>query len=878
MPQKPQIVDITKSFVPGDPNAFVQNLVNTDREDGEEKTLPLVPYEGYNFLPTSYGYKSFFGTNAQFGISALGSRVQHVLLYQIPTYKSRLIVLCEDGIWVCTADGQHTSWVQVVMHTFDANIYEEWTWCVIENILYMYKQGTAQVYKTAIGTWTIPAGAPTVGDIVGLPSAYQAFVVTDGNLGADTDFWNGNYYEIFLQYSDGTDFGLQETSNWGLSPADGDTSFSIAVSGTPPNTADRVRVYIYDDDLGDTFYKDFLLSAFPLSILDLTGFSLAAGFEAQTLYEDGAPSTPEVILTNDLTITSFVPSFLNMAGQLGIFKAGLRLGMWDSANSVSWSSNLDLTDFTPSIENLAGNTIFGSVVGRIVHCRGHGEGFIVYSTKSIVGATFSASGNLLWDAKKILDNTGISFSRAVSTGKTDSEHFVFATTGIYALGKYNPLAGKYEAEPIIPEVYDFLKESRDPVYLTVLQDRYLCFSLIADTYLYGKQSFSTGWANPYVAVVDWYVPSVTYPAPTEFLLPEQIYEIIRDEMSGSSSTKRKDGEWIPRYTTTVDRMDDRYYSFASDWIGISTAGLASYDDYSTYFNKLAVELTLGDMNKYLNPRRPTSPPDADRYGRLYTKTGIRAFWNSLSQDPNENNEAMLYLQEGEWAAFIRHQVANKTRLLAYEGEVTVAYLGTFLDFITTSIVDVGSIRTVYYNIRFLVSGIPTVVFSSNYQFQLTPPVPYTFVRVPYYVSGVNQSLNIHPFGLVTLTAIDVDPVLTNRFGYITVTYNSGTGLWTNASYDYETTTDTVIGDLVTGEGNNEWLITEGVSDKAAKEIILRRTFIKAFRITKTVQVLYVNGVSSTTTTTYTSADVTGQYGYSQQRALVTHWDRVIFGH
>ena len=125
MPQKPQIVDITKSYLPGDPNAFVQNLVNTDREDGEEKTLPLVPYEGYNFLPTSYGYKSFFGTNSQFGISALSSRVQHVLLYQIPTYKSRLIALCEDGIWVCTADGQHTSWVQVVTHTFDANIYEE---------------------------------------------------------------------------------------------------------------------------------------------------------------------------------------------------------------------------------------------------------------------------------------------------------------------------------------------------------------------------------------------------------------------------------------------------------------------------------------------------------------------------------------------------------------------------------------------------------------------------------------------------------------------------------------------------------------------------------------------------------------------------------
>ena len=69
MAQRAQVIDITKSYLPGDPNAYVQSLVNTDREDGEEKTLPVLPYEGINFLPTAYGQKSYFGTNSTLTIA-----------------------------------------------------------------------------------------------------------------------------------------------------------------------------------------------------------------------------------------------------------------------------------------------------------------------------------------------------------------------------------------------------------------------------------------------------------------------------------------------------------------------------------------------------------------------------------------------------------------------------------------------------------------------------------------------------------------------------------------------------------------------------------------------------------------------------------------
>ena len=352
MVQRAQVIDITKSYLPGDPNAFVQSLINTEREDGEEKTLPVLAYEGYNFLPTSYGYRSYFGVNAELDVGTLSSNVQFILSYQLTNYETVLIALCEDGIWMVDANTAAAPWVHSVVFNnltpapyYTPGVFEMWTWCVIENVLYMYQQGRASAWKT----------------------------------------------------------------------------------------------------------------------------SESAGV---------------------LSIATHTPDFLNMTGQMGIFKAGLRLGFWDSADSVSWSSNLDLTSFTPSIENLAGNTKFGEVVGRIVTIRQHGEGFVIYATKSIVGVSRNDSGNMLFDGKKIFENIGVSYSRAVTFGQSDAEHFVYATNGIYRVGKFNALSGKHEVEPLVPEVYDFLKESRDAIYLDTVNSRYVFFHILNPDYVYGLTSFT----------------------------------------------------------------------------------------------------------------------------------------------------------------------------------------------------------------------------------------------------------------------------------------------------------------------------------------------------------------------------------------------------
>lgn len=896
MTQRAQIIDITKTYLPGDPNSFVQNLVNTDREDGEEKSLPVMPYEGYNFLPTNYGYKSFFGTNAKLNIAALGFRAQWILLYQLPSFKNRMIALCEDGIWVCTPDGTYGTWVQVVTHSFDPAIYEEWTWCVIENILYMYLQGGSVVYKTEVGTWTIPAA---LGGLIGDPTTYQTFTLTEGSTGSATDFWASNMYDVFVQYTDGVDFSLEGTIASGFVASTNNVSFDIDVSGTAPTPATTARIIIYDYDVATYYYQDFLLSGFPISIPDLTSFTITSGFEAQTLVE----TIPETILSNDLTITSFTPSFLSMAGQMGIFKAGTRLGMWDSANSVSWSSNLDLSDFTPSIENLAGNTIFGDVIGRIVTCHSHGDGFVVYSTKSVVGARFTVEGNLLWETKKVLDSSGISHSHAITVGKDDNDHFFFGTTGIYNVGKYNPLEGKYTGEAILPELYDYLKESRDPVYLTVLEDRYLCFSLISSDYIYGKQSFYTGATNPYLLTVDWYIPSNDYPTPTYKLLPDQVWEIIKSEMAGVNRAKRE-GEWVPLYTTTVDIMDDRYYSFWRNWIGEKSTRL-DYNDYSTYFNSIPVNLTSGDITTYIDAARPGSPPDIYRYGEPRTSTGIRAFWGYAGGDEKENNEALVYGQESEWDAYVKHATANKERLEAYTNvEETIV---TSTPVLTTG----GTNLSVTWGLPNSGNGTWTVsigiveIASGTWSYVSTLVDNIATLTVTNWPSwgtagvGVSTPSKTSAFGwqggkLQTFSGVTQ---WSGSSGWINGAWEptQSSGTWSEltlvtspANSDITTPVPTVIGTFITGKGSNEWLTSEGTSNYAAREIILRRTFNKAYEVTKhvstRVQKTYTavgSNVSLTTvttvTTTYTVAEVTGSYGYSQYRALVTQWDRIKFG-
>ena len=343
MAQIVKVVDLTKSYMPGDPNAFPDNLHFTQREDAPDQFLPILMYEGYNFLPTSYGYRSYFGTESALTLEALPKPCDEIITFQSDTYQNVLIAFCSDGIRTATAGA--TVWTLAVPLPDDyTNLgkYKQYTWCVIENNLYIYRQGHTHVIE----------------------------------------------------------------------------------------------------------------------------------------------------IDSNLAITYHVPSFLNMAGQMGIFRGNGRLCFWDSENSVSWSSAFNLFDLTPSIENMVGNTIFLGVLGRIVNIIPHGEGYVVYATRSIVGVTYSTTGTVVWDASTITSAGGITHPKAACVGQGNEQHFAYTTVGIVTIGHFNALSKSYAMEVILPELFDFLKESRDPVYLQCHAARFLYFSLINDNYINGITSFS----------------------------------------------------------------------------------------------------------------------------------------------------------------------------------------------------------------------------------------------------------------------------------------------------------------------------------------------------------------------------------------------------
>jgi hypothetical protein len=339
--QNTKFIDVTKTFLPVDPNSFPESMQGTSGEDNPEQRIPSSAYEGFNFLPTSYGYKSYFGTTGKLNIDNLPSRADYIILFQTQTFENLLIALTEEGVFI--KNGAATgAWTQLLSYLppTDASMHFNWSFVVISNVFYAYQQNRPSYVKIAS-----LAAAP--------------------------------YY-----------------------------TYSYAT-----------------------------------------------------------------------------PNFLNMSGQIGIFRAGGRLGFWDSADSVGWSNQDDFTDFTPSIETLAGNSVFSDVNGRIVTIKPHGPGFMIYASKSIVYIQENAESTYQWTPQVVLSNSGVSYPTDIAIAVPDTRHFAYTSTGLYEIEK---AIGKI----IVPEVTDFLKEANGPIYPRILEGRYLFLQTIDQNYINGQAVFT----------------------------------------------------------------------------------------------------------------------------------------------------------------------------------------------------------------------------------------------------------------------------------------------------------------------------------------------------------------------------------------------------
>jgi len=355
MAQTVKLIDISRSYIPIDPNSFPESMHSTQAEDAPEGRIPVVPYDGYNFMPTAYGYMSYFGINSILNVNPLTGlttpfallNVDDVFVVQGLTLQNTMVALCEDGIYTKYA-ASTGAWDKVIALTVPASgVHKNYTYCVIGNEVYIYRAGELNV-------WVMRAA------------------------------------------------------------------------------------------------------------------------------EDFVPT----VLTPS--------SNLNMPAQQGIFKAGGRLGIWDSANSIAWSDIDDKMDFVPDLETGVGAAIFQHIVGKITVCLQHGNGFMVYCTRSIVHVKRNADANFLWASETVFNENGLSYLGQATTGQPDTTHFAYTTFGLIKIE--NGIA-----EYIIPEVFSYLKETRDPIFVRVLEGRYLFLEFINANYVLGIPNFS------YVSV-----PSTTF--------------------------------------------------------------------------------------------------------------------------------------------------------------------------------------------------------------------------------------------------------------------------------------------------------------------------------------------------------------------------------
>ena len=209
----------------------------------------------------------------------------------------------------------------------------------------------------------------------------------------------------------------------------------------------------------------------------------------------------DVEAENGLEITEFIPQFITATSQLGMFRLGARLAFWDGENAIAWSSPDELYNFAPSVITGANVTTFNSITGRIASIRPHGRHAVCYSSKGVILLQVEPSETFFVKAVPILENTGTAYAKQSVEGVPNTTHFCYTGTGIYKIESGKP-------ELIVPEVFDYFKPyTSQPVYLKLLQGRYLAFEIMDANALNGVAQFSKEFIPSTSIVLEGFTPS-----------------------------------------------------------------------------------------------------------------------------------------------------------------------------------------------------------------------------------------------------------------------------------------------------------------------------------------------------------------------------------
>lgn len=526
--QNTDIIDLRRSYIPQDPNAFPITMQTTQAEDSPEQRIPVLPYDGYNFMPTPQGYASFFGVNAKFPINNI---------YYVEHQDAIPEIVYDDWIWPESATEEAVKeWIIgpefYASGTWENFVTIDWGYDNEEELLADFPEYhgdiRAFIYYEA---WGVPADfiAEFGSDVTVIPDGYVIPAVPEilENIGTEGEvdylfFIQTQTYENIL-------IALCDDGIW-----------------TARANAENEWVHVIDLDIPD----EDAHREWSYCVIDNEVYVYRQAEEVIWIANEA----------NNYVFTEATPTGINMEGQLGIFKAGGRLGFWDSENSTAWSSLTDKTAFGDS-ETLSAATIFQDIVGRIVTILQHGDGFIIYCTKSIVLVRRIVQSAFLFSGSSLYNNNGISYRREVCYGDPDTQHFAMTTQGFVEISNG-------QAQTSMPEIATWLKESKQPVFLRMLNGRYLHFQFLDARYLVSRVNFTTEvtdgstyqWAKATKALDDWNSGDSQHACPALKAVERQIEQIYLYRLYGYTNRSQASivGQvpiWEDRIASLIDSAD-----------------------------------------------------------------------------------------------------------------------------------------------------------------------------------------------------------------------------------------------------------------------------------------------------------------------------------
>lgn len=117
--------------------------------------------------------------------------------------------------------------------------------------------------------------------------------------------------------------------------------------------------------------------------------------------------------------------------------------------TIYWSNATLETDFVPSLSTGAGSGAVTDAKGRIIGCLPLINGFVIYTVKNAIGASYSGNIRFPFTLKEIAGSNGITDIEQVTFEANSAFHYALTSAGVQKVNKI-------EATELFPELSDFL--------------------------------------------------------------------------------------------------------------------------------------------------------------------------------------------------------------------------------------------------------------------------------------------------------------------------------------------------------------------------------------------------------------------------------------